>query len=110
MVIDDMNTAFIEPNNGPAQPELLVSAVLHLMSHYTAHHQADQQEARACTKLASVIERHLKVLAALPNLAPVLRTTCQQLSEQWATVVERSMPRPEKCNLFARLVSNTRPN
>src|SRR5690349_5680379 len=104
MITDDLNTAFTAPGNAPAQPELLISAVLHLMSHYTAHQQANQQEVRACTKLASVIERHLKALAALPNLAPVLRTTCQQLSEQWATVVERSMPRPEKYNLFARLV------
>lgn len=110
MVNGDMNAAFIEPNNAPAQPELLVSAVLHLMSHYTAHHQTNQQEARSCTKLASVIERHLKALAALPNLAPVLRTTCQQLSEQWATIVERSMPRPEKHNLFSRLVSSARTN
>ena len=108
MVTEDMNIAFIAPNEAPAQPELLVSAVLHLMSHYTAHHQTMQPEARGCTKLASVIERHLKALAALPNLAPVLRTTCQQLSEQWATLVERSMPGPEKYNLFTRLVGGTR--
>jgi len=109
MVTDEMNTVLIEPNNAPAQPELLVSAVLHLMSHYTAH-QSSEQEVRGCTKLASVIERHLKALAALPNLAPVLRTTCQQLAEQWAMIVERNIPRPEKYNLFARLVSGGRSN
>ncbi|KAF3998626.1 hypothetical protein [Glaciimonas immobilis] len=108
MVTDDMESAFMAPNEAPAQPELLVSAVLHLMSHYTAHQQTHQPEARSCTKLASVIERHLKALAALPDLAPVLRTTCQQLSGQWATLVERSMPRQEKYNLFARLVSSNR--
>lgn len=96
MVIDQMNSAFIEPNAAPTQPELLVSAVLHLMSHYTAN----TQEISSCVKLASVIERHLKVLADLPSLAPVLRATCQQLSEQWATVVERSMSQPEKYRLF----------
>jgi len=66
MVTDKMDSAFVEPNNAPAQPELLVSAVLHLMSHYTA----SNQETKSCVKLASVIERHLKALADLPNLAP----------------------------------------
>ena len=110
MVNDELITTFAEPNEAPAQPELLVSAVLHLMSHYTAHHQTNQQETNGCTKLASVIERHLKALAALPNLAPVLRTTCQQLSEQWATLVERSMPAPAKYNLFERLITGNRTN
>lgn len=104
MVTEKMDSAFVEPNSAPAQPELLVSAVLHLMSHYTA----SNQETKSCVKLASVIERHLKALADLPNLAPVLRATCQQLSEQWATVVERTMPQPEKFNLFTRIVSGAR--
>lgn len=100
MTADQINPAFIESSTFPTQPELLVSAVLHLMSHYTAN----VSESGDCIKLASVIERHLKALANLPNLAPVLRTTCQQLSEQWAAVVERAMPKPEKINFFARLV------
>lgn len=104
MVTDGINPAFLEPNGVSSQPELLVSAVLHLMSHYTAN----VSETGSCIKLASVIERHLKALADLPDLAPVLRATCLQLSEQWATVVERAMPRPEKLNLFTRLVSGTR--
>ena len=102
MVSDKIDSAFVEPNTAPAQPELLVSAVLHLMSHYTA---SSDKESRSCVKLASVIERHLKALADLPNLAPVLRATCLQLSEQWAMVVERSMPQPEKFNLFTRISS-----
>jgi len=77
------------------QPELLMSSVLHLMSHYTAH--ADE---KSCTRLASVIERHLKVLAELPELAPVLRATCRQLAEQWESVVQRAMPVPEKPRRF----------
>ena len=105
MVSDKMDSAFVEPNNAPAQPELLVSAVLHLMSHSTAGHD---QETQSCVKLASVIERHLKALADLPNLAPVLRATCQQLSEQWATVVERTMPQPERFKLFTRIVAGAR--
>ncbi|SDX92745.1 hypothetical protein SAMN04515617_108103 [Collimonas sp. OK242] len=104
MVSEKINPALIEPNGAPAQPELLVSAVLHLMSHYTAH----SQEASACVKLASVIERHLKALADLPNLAPVLRATCLQLSEQWGTVVENAMPQPGKTNLFSRFVAANR--
>lgn len=100
MAADQINPASIEASTFPAQPELLVSAVLHLMSHYTAN----VSESGDCIKLASVIERHLKALANLPNLAPVLRATCQQLSEQWAAVVVRAMPKPEKFNFFARLV------
>jgi hypothetical protein len=101
MAIEKTDLALQEPNTAPAQPELLVSAVLHLMSHYTTN----SQEASSCIKLASVIERHLKALA---DLAPVLRATCQQLSEQWATVVERAMPQPEKFKLFTRLVTGGR--
>jgi hypothetical protein len=97
---DHIDPVLLEPAVTPSQPELLVSAVLHLMSHYTAN---QQQDATGCVRLASVIERHLKVLADLPNLAPVLRATCQQLAEQWAVVVERAMPQPEKFNVFARV-------
>lgn len=104
MAIDKADQALQEPNRMPAQPELLVSAVLHLMSHYTT----SNQESSACLKLASVIERHLKALADLPDLAPVLRATCQQLSEQWATVVERTMPQPEKLRRLTRLVTGGR--
>lgn len=97
MASDMMDSELLEAST-VNQPELLVSAVLHLMSHYSA-----AEREGGCTKLASVIERHLKALAELPDLAPVLQATCQQLSEQWATVVERSMPRPERGSFLARL-------
>jgi hypothetical protein len=105
MAIEEMNPVFTEPQGTAARPELLVSAVLHLMSHYTAN----LQERDSCVKLASVIERHLKALADLPGLAPVLRTTCGQLSEQWADIVENTTPPPEKFTLFARIMSGKRP-
>lgn len=104
MATETIDPQLFEPASMPAQPELLVSAVLHLMSHYTAN----SQESRACTKLASVIERHLKALAELPELAPVLRATCQQLSEQWALVVERTMASTQRQNRFFRLVTGSR--
>jgi hypothetical protein len=106
MATETIDPAFFEPAGNPVQPELLVSAVLHLMSHYTAN----SQEANACTKLASVIERHLKALADLPDLAPVLRATCQQLSEQWGMVVERTMASNSRQNRFLRLVTGNRPS
>ncbi|MET3131686.1 hypothetical protein AAKU55_001949 [Oxalobacteraceae bacterium GrIS 1.11] len=87
--------------HGTSQPELMLSAVLHLMSHYTAR----GDDSGACLKLASVIERHLKALADLPELAPVLQATCQQLSEQWAGVVERAMAPPPKSTLLGRILS-----
>lgn len=104
MAINTMDPALFEPARTPVQPELLVSALLHLMSHYTVN----SQDTGNCTRLASVIERHLQALADLPELAPVLRATCRQLTEQWSMVVERSMPRPERRNLFTRLVAGGR--
>jgi hypothetical protein len=92
------------PSSTPAKPEMLVSAVLHLMSQYTVS-SAGTDGRHACLKLASVIERHLKILAGLPDLAPVLRATCQQLSEQWASVVENTLPRRAGLKLITRLVA-----
>ena len=86
------------------QPELLVSSALHLMTHYSA--QAGQ--AGTCVKLASVIERHLKALASHGELNPVLRATCEQLSEQWAAVVDQSLPQPSRITLLDRIVLGAR--
>lgn len=99
MAIDTLHSELYEPN-AATQPELLVAATLHLMSHYTAD--------GGCVKLASVIERHLKALAALPEITPVLRATCLQLSEQWKTVVERTMPKPDKHPRFSTLLLGAR--
>ncbi|MBV6321100.1 hypothetical protein [Duganella violaceipulchra] len=104
MAIDRSNPIFLAPSHGGHNPELMLSAVLHLMSHYTASSDA----AGGCVKLASVIERHLKALASLPDLAPVLSATCQQLSEQWAGVVERQLPTQEKSNFLSRIMARAR--
>ena len=61
---------------------------------------AQAGKAGSCVKLASVIERHLKALAGHGDLNPVLRATCQQLSEQWAEVVDKSLPPPARPRLF----------
>ena len=104
MAIDRSNPIFLAPSQGGHNPELMLSAVLHLMSHYMAGGDA----AGGCVKLASVIERHLKALASLPDLAPVLSATCQQLSEQWANEVERNMHEQEKTNFLARIMARAR--
>lgn len=85
-------------NQSAEHEQLLISATLHLMSHYSAE--------GGCLKLASIIERHLTALSDAQNLAPVLRATCLQLAEQWANVVENAMPRHEKRSLFGRLMTN----
>lgn len=82
------------PSNARTQPELMLAAVLHLVSHYTASDSG-------CVKLASVIARHFKALADRPDLTPVLRATCQQLAEQWSDVVERTLPRPARAGLLS---------
>jgi len=96
----DLENSRLTDLNGLAQPELLVSSALHLMSHYSA----SAGRAAPCIKLASVIERHLRALADHGDLNPVLRATCQQLSEQWAAVVDQALPRPPRPSLFGRLV------
>ncbi|MEB0139232.1 MULTISPECIES: hypothetical protein [unclassified Undibacterium] len=88
------------PSGHSTQPELLVSALLHLMSHYSVNaRQSDGSS--ACLKLAAVIERHLKALTALPNLAPVLHATCLQLSEQWAGLIDAQLPQSSKPRRFS---------
>jgi hypothetical protein len=104
MAAGTLDPLLLESNSGSAQPELLISAALHLMSHYSAN----SGEAGACVKLAAVIERHLKALAAMPDLAPVLRATCEQLAEQWAATVERAMPRPAAASQIRRLITRAR--
>jgi hypothetical protein len=104
MAIDKIDPIFLEQDPGPVRPELLVSAALHLMSHYAA----GAQENRACLRLAAVIERHLQALADLPGLEPVLRATCSQLSEQWADLVERRLHPPAPPGLLMRLVAPAR--
>jgi hypothetical protein len=93
----------MEDTENTRQPEMLVSAALHLMSHYSAN----AAKGGSCVKLAAVIERHLKALAGHAELAPVLRATCGQLSEQWAAVVEQSLLRP-RSSLLERLVTGPR--
>jgi hypothetical protein len=100
----DLENSRVTEMDGVVQPELLVSSALHLMSHYSA----SAGQAAPCLKLASVIERHLRALAAHGGTNPVLRATCQQLSEQWAAVVDQAMPRPVRPSLFERLVPGAR--
>ena len=104
MAIEHSNPIFLAPSHGGPDPELRLSAVLHLMSHYTA----GADTSGSCVKLASVIERHLKALASLPDLAPVLSATCAQLSEQWASEVERNMHEQEKTNFLSRIMARAR--
>lgn len=100
MDCDDLDPSFPDADDKPVRPELLISAALHLMSHYAAA----ERENGSCVRLASVIERHLKALAELPGLEPVLRATCGQLSEQWADVVERRITPMAQPNVLLRLV------
>ena len=88
----DATTTLVDEPAADTRPELLVSAVLHLMSHYATN----ANEAGPCLKLGAIIERHLRALADFPDLPPVLRATCQQLSEQWASLVERAQPQPQQ--------------
>ncbi|MES2322932.1 MAG: hypothetical protein V4633_11780 [Pseudomonadota bacterium] len=97
MAIDMASPTYPHAHAPAPQPELLVSAALHLMSHYSA----SAARTEPCIKLASVIERHLKALAGHGDLNPVLRATCQQLSEQWGAVVDQAL-RPARPSLFGR--------
>ena len=89
-----------EPISGVTKSEMLIAAALHLMSHYSSG-SVFNKDRRVCVKLAAVIERHLSILSELPDLGPVLRETCGQLSEQWQLVVAHTLPEPNKENRFA---------
>jgi hypothetical protein len=71
--------------------ELLISAVLKLISQHGALNAADTE---AVAHSAATIEQHLKTLAALPDMEPILRATCLQLSEQWGMLLEQQRPKP----------------
>jgi hypothetical protein len=90
-----------ESKSATIHPELMVSSVLHLMSNYVVR----SQESGSCLKLACIIERHLTALAELPNLAPVIRATCEQLSDQWLIIVEQAQKSRDKPGLLKRLTS-----
>ena len=79
---------------------LLISSVLHLMSHYctSAANQAP------CVKLASSIERHLAALSRCSELDPVVRATCEGLVANWSDVVETGVQETGKRSLVARLL------
>lgn len=104
MAIDWNDPIFLSTGAPAQRPELMLSAVLHLMSHYTAR----GRDSGPCLKLASVIERHLKALAGLPDLAPVLQATCQQLSEQWAGLIAHELPAPQKNSFLSRVMAGAR--
>lgn len=90
---------------GRSQDALLVASLLHLMSHYTAREAGEPP----CVKLASVIERHLCALARLPDIDPVLRATCEQLTEKWAALVDAKLPPPARTPLLARFMKGAWP-
>lgn len=89
------------PQDSRNQNALLVASLLHLMSHYSARSQQDEP----CLKLAAVIERHLTALARVPGVDPVLRASCEQLSETWGDLVDVRLPAPTRRNIFARFMN-----
>jgi hypothetical protein len=79
---------------------LLISSVLHLMSHYCTTASKDTP----CVKLASSIERHLAALSRCSELDPVVRATCEGLVANWSDVVETSVTDTVKRSFVARLL------
>ncbi len=109
-LLDELNTP---DGRRTTRHELLVAALLHLMSQYTVNNADACDRASGegpCVKLASVIERHLNALARLPDADPVLRATCEQLSVKWAGLVDRALPAPVKRPLLARILGQGRPS
>jgi len=82
--------------------ELLISTVLQLISQHSALAETDAETA---IRSAATIEHHLKTLAGLPGMEPILRATCQQLSEQWGMMHEHQLPKSTSSALITRLIS-----
>ena len=67
-----------------SKPEVIVSAALYLMSSYGC--------SGGCPRLAHVIVKHLRILAGRNDLAPVLRSTCASMVEQWEIKLHAMLP------------------
>jgi hypothetical protein len=90
--------------------ELLISTVLQLISRHGALAEANT-DAETTSRSAATIEHHLKARAGLPDMEPILRTTCQQLSEQWGMLHEQQLPKRSSSGSSAfitRLISGPR--
>lgn len=85
---------------GTTRDTLLISSVIHLMSHYCT--SASKEE--PCVKLASSIERHLAALSRCSELDPVVRATCEGLVANWSDVVETGVTETGKRSFVARLL------
>ena len=101
MITINQSPASPEQFTSASKPEMLIAAVLHLMSHYSSR-SAFSKDRHACVKLAAVIERHLSILSELNELGPILRETCTQLSEQWQLVIEHTLQEQRKERLAKR--------
>jgi hypothetical protein len=88
------------PTMAAPRDTLLISSVLHLMSHYCT--SADK--GTPCVKLASSIERHLAALSRCSDLDPVVRATCEGLVANWSDVVETGVSDTGKRSFVARLL------
>jgi hypothetical protein len=84
--------------------EFLISAVLQLISRHGTL-PADSDDA---AQSAATIEQHLKTLAGLPDMEPILRATCLQLSEQWGMLLEQRQPKQTSSAFITRLISGSR--
>lgn len=97
--------------------EFLISSVLQLISRH-----GTLTDSEAVAHSAATIEQHLKTLADLPDMEPILRATCLQLSEQWGMLLEQQKPKPSafssvfpssfssSSSFITRLVSGSRQN
>ncbi|MDB5777064.1 MAG: hypothetical protein JWP38_3197 [Herbaspirillum sp.] len=86
--------------------ELLICSVLQLISQYGAVAANDSE---AAMRSAAAIELHLKTLAALPDMEPILQATCQQLSEQWGMLLEQQARKSTPSAFVTRLISGPSP-
>lgn len=66
-----MNAPDFQP---PTRPEMLVVAVLYLMTHHAR---------TGCPRLAACISRHLQCLCAHPDADPTIREICASLHGAW---------------------------
>jgi hypothetical protein len=85
--------------------ELLICSVLQLISRYGA---VAANDAEAAMRSAAAIELHLRTLAALPDMEPILQATCQQLSEQWGMLLEQQAHKSTPSAFITRLISGPR--
>ena len=82
--ISNSELDFFDPHHDSGKPDVMLAAVLYLMSAYAKN--------GGCPKLAHVILRHLELIAHRSDVPSVVTSTCGQLALHWEQTLHDALP------------------